>query len=362
MTNNTVRHIKILFLFSGSSNRAKILDEVARGENADTGLRGCNHILGAEFIDVEETVRGVVPAWVYRLLPWQARSFILYPRILKYDVVIAQDDLLLGYAISMTRRVLRTRCRWIYIAINSSVLMRRHQHHVVRFALLKIIWKSFARIVCLSTVQMHDFTRAGIPPEHLVFVPFGIGADFFRDVSRTDEEDLVASVGRDLGRDYPTLFAAAEQIQCPFVIVAAYKNISPDRVVPSNVAVLYNKTLAETRALYARARLVVIASKKEESSEGSDCSGQTVILDAMAAGVPVVATSRPWIADYFVPGEDLVVVEPGDAEALAGAIRDLFADDKKRARLAEAARAKVQERYTTRMLATALEQVVRTVI
>jgi hypothetical protein len=54
--------------------------------------------------------------------------------------------------------------------------------------------------------------------------------------------------------------------------------------IPANVSVLYNRSYAEIRDLYARAQLVVIVSKDEQVADGSDCSGQTVILDALAAG------------------------------------------------------------------------------
>ncbi len=349
---------RILFLFSGAANRQRIMEEVARGANADTALRGANHIAGAEFIDVEATVRSMVPSWLYRLLPWQARSIVLYPRMFAYDAIIAQDDLLLGYFVSLGARLLRKNTRWFCIVVNSSVLIRRHAAHPARLFMLKTFWRSYSRIICLSHEQLDDLARIGIPRERLVFVPFGIDADFYAAAEEAHEENFILSVGRDLGRDYPTLLETAKRSVHTFVIVAAHKNLSADTPLPPNVSVRYDLSLTEVRDLYAHAKMVVIVSKDASVPEGSDCSGQTVILDAMAAGKAVIATDRPWIRDYFTPGKELTVVAPNDPDALASAIDRLGEDARERARMAASGRAKVRQAYTTKAFANALERTI----
>jgi glycosyltransferase involved in cell wall biosynthesis len=71
-----------------------------------------------------------------------------------------------------------------------------------------------------------------------------------------------------------------------------------------------------------------------------------VILEAMAAGVPVVATDTGAVRDAVEDGEGGLVVPMGDVAALAGAIRRLAEDGGERARLGAGGRRRYLERYT----------------
>ncbi len=64
------------------------------------------------------------------------------------------------------------------------------------------------------------------------------------------------------------------------------------------------------------------------------------ILEAMAAGVPVVASSVGGIPEIIRCDDEGLLVPPGDAEALAGAIEKLLADEGLRRRLAAAGTAR----------------------
>jgi glycosyltransferase-like protein len=59
-----------------------------------------------------------------------------------------------------------------------------------------------------------------------------------------------------------------------------------------------------------------------------------VVLEAMAAGLPVVATDIPVFREYLTSDRDALLVPPGDAAALAAAMRRLAVDPGLRSRLA----------------------------
>ncbi|GAA0436445.1 glycosyltransferase family 4 protein [Streptomyces luteireticuli] len=74
--------------------------------------------------------------------------------------------------------------------------------------------------------------------------------------------------------------------------------------------------------------------------------------EAMATGTPLVATTGGAIPEVSGPdGETCLAVPPGDADALAGALKRLFADEELRRRLGAAGRERVLARFTWRQAA-----------
>jgi glycosyltransferase involved in cell wall biosynthesis len=70
------------------------------------------------------------------------------------------------------------------------------------------------------------------------------------------------------------------------------------------------------------------------------------VLEAMAAGLPVVATDLDGIREVVTPEGTRLLARPGDPHALAGAIRCLIDDSGLRARLGSENRARVEERFS----------------
>jgi glycosyltransferase involved in cell wall biosynthesis len=70
------------------------------------------------------------------------------------------------------------------------------------------------------------------------------------------------------------------------------------------------------------------------------------IIEAMAAGVPVVATSIGAVPDLIRDGIEGRVVEPGNVEQLASALAELIGDPELRSRMAVAARRRAEEAHS----------------
>jgi glycosyltransferase involved in cell wall biosynthesis len=71
-----------------------------------------------------------------------------------------------------------------------------------------------------------------------------------------------------------------------------------------------------------------------------------VLLEGMAAGLPIVSTRHAAIPETVVEGETGLLVEPGDTRALAAAMRSLIEDPSLRERLGRAGRERYLENYT----------------
>jgi glycosyltransferase involved in cell wall biosynthesis len=101
--------------------------------------------------------------------------------------------------------------------------------------------------------------------------------------------------------------------------------------------------------LYAAADLVVVPSLQGSSGE-SEGQG-IVILEAFAARVCVLASRIGGIANVIRDNITGVLVEPGNVQELANAMKQLLNDAGLRRRLADKAFAEVNERYSWQQIA-----------
>jgi glycosyltransferase involved in cell wall biosynthesis len=146
--------------------------------------------------------------------------------------------------------------------------------------------------------------------------------------------DLVRALGQ-LRRQWPDdsiqLAIVGEGPERPRILAASIEEGIADRVTLTGLK-------SDVRPYYAIADLVVIPSH----SEGSPNS----LLEAMAAGVPVVATRVGGIPEIVTDQETALLVNRHDIGALAVAIHRLLEDSQTRRRLADRARAVALAQYS----------------
>ncbi len=167
--------------------------------------------------------------------------------------------------------------------------------------------------------------RFGIPAANLRFVP--MYTTLPQPGRREPNDGSVVSIGR-TRRDLDVLVAAARRISARVVVVAGRRETLPADL-PPNVEVFREIPLAQTHELLAQAAVAVAPLLPAERS-----TGQVFIFEAIAMGKPVVATRSIGTVDYIRDGENGVLVEPGDAAALADAVERLLRDPALARRLA----------------------------
>ncbi len=107
----------------------------------------------------------------------------------------------------------------------------------------------------------------------------------------------------------------------------------------------------ELRGLYAQGDLFVLASFDEGLP--------VVLMEAMAMGLPCVATRITGIPELIRDEVDGLLVDPGDEQSLALAIQRLVDDPELRLRLGRAGRERVREKFNLRRNGAALSEVFR---
>lgn len=85
------------------------------------------------------------------------------------------------------------------------------------------------------------------------------------------------------------------------------------------------------------------------------------ILEAMARGVPVVASTVGAIPEVVIDGETGALAPPGDPNALAGALRQLLKDTDKRRKMGHSGRELFERRFCIERTAEAFEDLYQSV-
>jgi glycosyltransferase involved in cell wall biosynthesis len=159
------------------------------------------------------------------------------------------------------------------------------------------------------------------------------------------ERPLIVAVGRlKAPKDFLTLVRALGRLE-PASFEAVIVGEGPDRPLLEDeirgLGLTDRVRLAGERhdipELLAASDIFALAS----SSEGMPVS----VLEAMAAGLPVVASRVGGLPEQVVHGETGVLAAPGDPEDLAEALARLVADGELRRRLGAAGRARAEQSF-----------------
>lgn len=140
----------------------------------------------------------------------------------------------------------------------------------------------------------------------------------------------------------------------PLVLIGARWPTSP-MTFPPGVTVLEDWPHGAVMAAWRRSLLGIVPSIWADPCP-------TVALEAMLVGKPVVASHIGGLSDIVAPGETGLLVPPGDADALAAALRDLYSDPARAARFGAAGEARVRARFVASAVIPQIETVYRQVL
>jgi glycosyltransferase involved in cell wall biosynthesis len=116
-----------------------------------------------------------------------------------------------------------------------------------------------------------------------------------------------------------------------------------------NVKVLGQQPRAKMADLIGNAACVIVPSVWKENCP-------MIIIEALRAGVPIVASRIGGIPELIEEGVTGMLVTPGDAEELAMTIRLCCEDEQLRASARQAGPATVRDRFSREVMVTTLER------
>jgi len=194
------------------------------------------------------------------------------------------------------------------------------------------------RFIALSPTAARQFVRGGLPADRLAIIPNAVADP---GPPRTEGRHGALFVGRlspEKGLD--TALAAWRDIPWPLTVIGDGPDAARLRAIaPPQVRFLGRRSPAEVSQAMAGAELLIFPSLCRENLP-------TVILEAMAHGLPILAAGGGAAEDIIVPGASGALAAPGDVAVWREAIAALQADPAKRARFAHEGRAVYAADYT----------------
>jgi len=197
----------------------------------------------------------------------------------------------------------------------------------------------------------HDEMRelvlaAGVPAERVFKIPIGIDLEHFPlGAARTGDGFVVGSFVKDgvgmgdglepkLLKGPDVLVAVMQRLRETIPGVSVLLTGPARGYVRRELDVPHRHVLAGTRAelgrAYHDADVCLVTSRQE--------GGPKSVLEAMAAGVPVVSTRVGQAAELIVDGENGLLADVDDVDGLAAAVQRVHDDAELRQRLREAGR------------------------
>lgn len=105
------------------------------------------------------------------------------------------------------------------------------------------------------------------------------------------------------------------------------------------------------REKYASSKMLLLITHDDNYEDGADCSGQTVLLDAMASGMPIIASRKSYILEYIVEGKDALLVDFYAPQQIVNAILLLKGDNERSSELGYNAQRSAEENFSTKHMA-----------
>ena len=230
------------------------------------------------------------------------------------------------------------------------------------------------RFICISEAMVNDTLRLGVSEERIVripngvdisrFYPRGISAEEKKQLGITDSSPVIGTVGRmvtEKGQIY--LVSALTRLKsifpgliCLFVGEGPLLSTLKTAARESGVADVckFIGVHDDLENVYPVMDLFVLPSIREPFG--------LVLLEAMASGVPVIATNSGGPLDFIKNGENGVLVPEKDAAALALAIGELLDDDKKKEQVAMMGHKMVLDRFAISHTVLRIEDVYRALV
>ena len=256
--------------------------------------------------------------------PWRILRVLIARR--HYDLIVSGNDSAAA-ALILTRRLFGFRTPIVIWDFSPAIRWR------IRIAAQNRTIPCVDGILALNEIQRPYIAFRWGSHVPVTVIGHWVDTAFYRPDASIAADSIVA-IGDDPGRDYPALLRALQGLDARTLIRTGIP-LDLDPVKHRAVESLRHRLSAtEFRALYARARFVVVPLL----ADTRNASGISTILEAAAMGKAVIVSESDGIREFVRHEETGLVVPANNPAALRTAIERLLSEPETAARLGQAAR------------------------
>lgn len=230
-----------------------------------------------------------------------------------------------------------------HIAFQDELMREEHARWGIPYSGtdLRLIEKEIAEyaecdhVTVQSTFAWQTFVERGVPTEKLIKLPLGVDLQLFRPVLKQDSVFRVLYAGTlSLRKGTPYLLEAIASLDLPnfeFVVNGTVSDEVRPLVARSAAKIRYlgTRPFDQLYEVYSQASVVVLPTIEDGFAK--------VITEAMACGVPVIATTNCSASDVFDDGAEGFIIPIRSAQAIRDRILRLYEDAPLRDAMADAA-------------------------
>lgn len=235
-------------------------------------------------------------------------------------------------------------------------------------SLPRAFYRRADHFVCIARSIERETLEAGIPPPRVHYLPHGVDLARFRPARPGEREAIRRACGWPVDRAVVLFVGRLSREKGVLDLLEAWRRlkradavlvfVGPDmpahpwdagepgrRFVAAHGldgSVVFSGPSNDTAPYYRAADVFAQPSHFEAFGISA--------IEAMASGVPVVASNVGGLRDFLSDGTNAILHEPGNPDAIAAALAEALGNPERRAHLARAALASVTDRFDERTL------------